>query len=70
MLKPPSKEQVEEKTHLKNVVKINAIRNMRENDPELMLKKKAGIDINENMLGAHKLSAEQIKKIYELIDKR
>lgn len=73
LLKPESQEKAQEKLHLSNIIKINAIRNFKEQVEDSTVKKKHGQtngDIQENKLGPHKLSAEQIKGIYNLMDKR
>ena len=52
------------------MIRINAIRNMKENDPILLQKNNAGHDTKDTMLGPHKLTGDQLKKIYDLMDKR
>jgi hypothetical protein len=73
--KGPSHEKLMQKQYLKNLIKGNANRNLK----ELAVKEKVnehhqgngggtGNGGNEVSLGPHKLSEEQLRKIYALID--
>jgi hypothetical protein len=66
IFKPDSRELIEEKFHLLGVIRSNANRNMK----ELTEAEKNKFDEVLEVPGPIQLSKEQIKRIYELIDKR
>lgn len=72
LIKPLTDEQIEERDQFMNVIRYNAVRNVKDKAQDVNKNSQTETvqEDHVNQLGAFKLSEDQLKGIYDLMDKR